>query len=154
MGTIHQQNKPENSCRAFLTTEKVRLFKLTREKEGHACLIKETIPQDVTLNAHPPHITASNLIIKTPLNRKGQTGSDIRCEISCTKFTLDGRNQTENQQRKQAAKLQYKVGPTTTYSIVHPTETKHILLTSQGKLVKLTTFQVTNQELPNAKESK
>lgn len=95
----------KQAAKLFWQLKKSVCPKLTREKEGHSCLIKETIPQDVTLNAHPPHITARNLIIKTPLNRKGQTGFDKRCGISCTKFTLDGRNQTENQQRKQAAKL-------------------------------------------------
>lgn len=132
--------------------------KLARGKEGHACLIKGTIPQDVALNAHPPDTMAPNLIIKTPLNRKGQTGPYIRWGISCPKFILDVRNQTENQQRKQVAKLYICIlcsGPN--HHLQHNASNRkktHILLTSQGKLVKLTTFQVTNQELPSAKESK
>lgn len=105
MGAIYQKNKPENRLQSSSQLKKSVCPKLAREKEGYSCLIKGTFPQDVALNAHPPNIMAPNLIIKTPPIRKGQTGPDIRWGISFPKFILDGRNQTENQQRKQVAKV-------------------------------------------------
>lgn len=65
---------------------------------------------------------------------------------------MDGKIQTEIPQRKPGAKLQHSVCDHI-YSRVDPTETNALSSAAKGNLTQ-TTFQATNQVLPNAKESK
>lgn len=55
--------------------------------------------------------------------------------------------------RKENQELNYSIVCATIYSRVNPTETNALSSAAKGNLTQ-TTFQATNQVLPNAKESK